>query len=117
MMKALFLFIFIFINTHVMADMDKYIVEKYIDFDIIESYKKPITMPAKYLEVFSVVYKDFFSDKSKKIENWIVNISESKDLYIVELSIPWNQPMLGGGFGFYHIDKHTMKIIKVMFYK
>jgi hypothetical protein len=46
-----------------MADMDKYIVEKYIDFDIIESYKKPITMPAKYLEVFSVVYKDFFSDK------------------------------------------------------
>ncbi|VVM18637.1 hypothetical protein BSPWISOXPB_7890 [uncultured Gammaproteobacteria bacterium] len=29
-----------------MADMDKYIVEKYIDFDIIESYKKPITMPA-----------------------------------------------------------------------
>jgi hypothetical protein len=43
-------------------------------------------MPAKYLEVFSVVYKDFFSDKSKKIENWIVNISESKDLYIVELS-------------------------------
>ncbi|VVM21532.1 hypothetical protein BSPWISOXPB_7260 [uncultured Gammaproteobacteria bacterium] len=74
-------------------------------------------MPAKYLEVFSVVYKDFFSDKSKKIENWIVNISESKDLYIVELSIPWNQPMLGGGFGFYHIDKHTMKIIKVMFYK
>jgi hypothetical protein len=36
------------------------------------SYKKPITMPAKYLEVFSVVYKDFFSDKSKKIENWIV---------------------------------------------
>jgi hypothetical protein len=35
--------------------MDKYIVEKYIDFDIIESYKKPITMPAKYLEVFSVV--------------------------------------------------------------
>jgi hypothetical protein len=31
--------------------------------DIIESYKKPITMPAKYLEVFSVVYKDFFSDE------------------------------------------------------
>ncbi|VVM21533.1 hypothetical protein BSPWISOXPB_7261 [uncultured Gammaproteobacteria bacterium] len=30
MMKALFLFIFIFINTHVMADMDKY-----IDFDIL----------------------------------------------------------------------------------
>jgi hypothetical protein len=26
-----------------MADMDKYIVEKYIDFDIIESYKKPIS--------------------------------------------------------------------------
>jgi hypothetical protein len=34
----------------------------------LESYKKPITMPAKYLEVFSVVYKDFFSDKSKKIK-------------------------------------------------
>jgi hypothetical protein len=46
-------------------------------------------MPAKYLEVFSVVYKDFFSDKSKKIENWIVNISESKDLYIVELIYPY----------------------------
>jgi hypothetical protein len=40
MMKALFLFIFIFINTHVMSDMDKD-----IDFDIIESYKKPITIP------------------------------------------------------------------------
>jgi hypothetical protein len=46
-----------------------------------------------------------------------IDTLESKDLYIVELSIPWNQPMLGGGFGFYHIDKHTMKIIKVMFYK
>jgi hypothetical protein len=67
-----------------MADMDKYIVEKYIDFDIIESYKKPIKMPAKYLEVFSIVYKEFSSNKNRKIENWIVNISESKDLYIVE---------------------------------
>ncbi|VVM26167.1 hypothetical protein BSPWISOXPB_5788 [uncultured Gammaproteobacteria bacterium] len=112
MMKALFLFIFIFINTHVMADMDKD-----IDFDIIESYKKPITIPAKYLEVFSIVYKDFYSDKDHEVGHYIANISESKDLYIVELSIPWNQPMLGGGFGFYHIDKHTMKIIKVMFYK
>ncbi len=28
-------------------------MEKYIDFGIIESYKKPITIPAKYLEVFS----------------------------------------------------------------
>jgi hypothetical protein len=36
-------------------------MDENIDFDIIESYKKPITMPAKYLEVFSVVYKDFFS--------------------------------------------------------
>jgi hypothetical protein len=42
-MKTLFLFIFIFINTHVMSNMDKD-----IDFDIIESYKKPITIPAKY---------------------------------------------------------------------
>ncbi|CAC9487905.1 hypothetical protein [uncultured Gammaproteobacteria bacterium] len=24
---------------------------------------------------------------------------------------------MGGGFGFYHIDKHTMKIIKTKFYK
>jgi hypothetical protein len=40
-------------------------------------------MPAKYLEVFSVVYKDFFSGRyrSNEIENYIVNISESKDLY------------------------------------
>ncbi|CAC9592560.1 hypothetical protein [uncultured Gammaproteobacteria bacterium] len=112
MMKALFLFIFIFINTHVMSNMNEY-----IDFDVIESYKKPITIPAKYLEVFSVVYKKFSSNKNRKIENWIVEISESKDLYIVELGIPWNQPMLGGDYGFYHIDKHTMKIIKVMFYK
>ncbi len=92
-------------------------MNEYIDFDVIESYKKPITIPAKYLEVFSVVYKKFSSNKNRKIENWIVEISESKDLYIVELSIPWNQPVLGGGYGFYHIDKHTMKIIKVMFYK
>jgi Na+-transporting NADH:ubiquinone oxidoreductase subunit NqrF len=56
-MKALFLFIFIFINTHVMSNMDKD-----IDFDIIESYKKPITIPAKYLEVFSIVYKGFSSN-------------------------------------------------------
>jgi hypothetical protein len=111
-MKTLFLFIFIFINTHVMSDMDKD-----IDFDIIESYKKPITIPAKYLEVFSIVYKDFSSNKNRKVENYIVNISESKDLYIIEFSIPWNRPVLGGGYGFYHIDKHTMKIIKVMFYK
>ncbi|CAC9485927.1 hypothetical protein [uncultured Gammaproteobacteria bacterium] len=112
MMKTLFLFIFIFINTHVMSNMDKY-----IDFDIIESYKKPITMPAKYLEVFSVVYKDFSSFKSNQIESYIVNISESKDLYIIKFSIPRKQLVLGGGSGFYHIDKHTMKIIKVEFYK
>jgi hypothetical protein len=37
------------------------------------------------------------------------NISESKDLYIIEFSIPWNRPVLGGGYGFYHIDKHTMQ--------
>jgi hypothetical protein len=50
-----------------------------------------VTMPAKYLEVFSVVYKNFSPFKGNKIERYIVNISESKDLYIVELSIPWNQ--------------------------
>jgi hypothetical protein len=37
MMKTLFLFIFIFINTHVMSNMDEN-----IDFDIIESYKKQL---------------------------------------------------------------------------
>ncbi|VVH60103.1 hypothetical protein BAZOLSSOX_1239 [uncultured Gammaproteobacteria bacterium] len=111
-MKTLFLFIFIFINTHVMSNMDKY-----IDFDIIESYRKPITMPAKYLEVLSVVYKNFSSNRYDEIKEYIVNISESKDLYIVEFSIPWKQLVLGGGFGFYHIDKHTMKIIKTKFYK
>ncbi|CAC9642417.1 hypothetical protein, partial [uncultured Gammaproteobacteria bacterium] len=53
-MKTLFLFIFIFINTHVMSNTGIYnTMEKYIDFGIIESYKKPITIPAKYLEVFS----------------------------------------------------------------
>ncbi|VVM27334.1 hypothetical protein BSPWISOXPB_1146 [uncultured Gammaproteobacteria bacterium] len=41
---AVFIYLFYFINTHVMADMDKDIV--IIDFDIIESYKKPITIPA-----------------------------------------------------------------------
>ena len=112
MMKTLFLFIFIFINTHVMSNMDEN-----IDFDVIESYKKPITMPAKYLEVFSVVYKNFSPFKGNKIERYIVNISESKDLYIVKFHIPWKRPVLGGDFGFYHIDKHTMKIIKVEFYK
>ncbi len=112
MMKTLFLFIFIFINTHVMSNMDKY-----IDFDIIESYKKPITMPAKYLEVFSVVYKDFFTGRyrSDEIESYIVNISESKYLYIIKFHFPWKRPVLGDGSGFYHIDKHTMKIIKVEF--
>jgi hypothetical protein len=84
-MKALFLFIFI--NTHVMSDTDIYTMEKYIDFGIIESYKKPITIPAKYLEVFSIVYKHFPSNKDRKVENYIVNISESKDLYIIEFSI------------------------------
>jgi hypothetical protein len=68
-------------------------------------------MPAKYLEVFSVVYKDFFSDKSKKIENWIVNISESKDLYIVELSIPWNKINIFLHNIFIHIS-HNMSIYK-----
>ncbi len=111
-MKTLFLFIFIFINTHVMSNMDEH-----IDFDVIESYKKPITMPAKYLEVLSVVYKNFSSNRYDEIEEYIVNISESKDLYIIEFSIPWYQGVLGGGFGFYHIDKHTMKIIKTKFYK
>jgi hypothetical protein len=53
--------------------------------------------------VFSIVYKDFYSDKDHEVGHYIANISESKDLYIVELSIPWNQPMLGGGFGFYWI--------------
>ena len=111
MTKALFLFIFI--NTHVMSDAGIYNpIEKYIDFGIIESYKKPITIPAKYLEVFSIVYKHFPSNKDRKVENYIVNISESKDLYIIEFSIPWNQPVVGGDSGFYHIDKHTMKIIK-----
>ena len=52
MMKTLFIFIFIFINTHVMSNMDEN-----IDFDIIESYKKPITMPAKYLEVANSTHK------------------------------------------------------------
>ncbi|CAC9606289.1 hypothetical protein [uncultured Gammaproteobacteria bacterium] len=114
MMKTLFLFIFI--NTHVMSNSN---MDKYIDFDIIESYKKPITMPAKYLEVFSVVYKDFFTGRyrSDEIESYIVNISESKYLYIIKFHTPWKQLVLGGGSGFYHIDKHTMKIIKVEFYK
>jgi hypothetical protein len=48
-------------------------MDKDIDFDIIESYKKPITIPAKYLEVFSIVYKDFSSNKNRKVENYIVN--------------------------------------------
>ena len=92
-------------------------MDKYIDFDIIESYRKPITMPAKYLEVFSVVYKKFSSNKNRKIENYTVNISESKDLYIIKFSIPRKRLVAGGGSGFYHIDKHTMKIIKTKFYK
>jgi hypothetical protein len=45
--------------------------DKDIDFDIIESYKKPITIPAKYLEVFSIVYKGFSSNKNRKVENYI----------------------------------------------
>ncbi|VVM22714.1 hypothetical protein BSPWISOXPB_8816 [uncultured Gammaproteobacteria bacterium] len=36
--SAVFIY-FYFLNTHVMSDMDKD-----IDFDIIESYKKPITI-------------------------------------------------------------------------
>jgi hypothetical protein len=36
-------------------------MDENIDFDIVESYKKPITMPAKYLEVFSVVYKKYIT--------------------------------------------------------
>ncbi len=92
-------------------------MDENIDFDIIESYKKPITMPAKYLEVFSVVYKKFSSNKNRKIENYTVNISESKDLYIIKFSIPRKRLVAGGGSGFYHIDKHTMKIIKTKFYK
>ncbi|CAC9595224.1 hypothetical protein [uncultured Gammaproteobacteria bacterium] len=106
------LFLFVFINTYIMAD-----INKYIDFDVIESYKKSIIMPAKYLEVFNVAYKDFSSNKNHKIENYIVNISEKKDLYIIKFSIPWNPPVAGGGFGVYHIDKYTMEIIKVKFYK
>jgi hypothetical protein len=42
-------------------------MDKDIDFDIIESYKKPITIPAKYLEVFSIVYKGFSSNKNRKV--------------------------------------------------
>jgi hypothetical protein len=47
--------------------------------------------------------------RSDEIESYIVNISESKYLYIIKFHTPWKQLVLGGGSGFYHIDKHTMK--------
>jgi hypothetical protein len=56
---------------HVMSNSN---MDKYIDFDIIESYRKPITMPAKYLEVLSVVYKNFSSNRYDEIEEYIVNV-------------------------------------------
>jgi hypothetical protein len=50
---------------------------------------------------------------------WRLNIGisteESSNLWVIHF--PWKRPELGGGYGFYHIDKLTMNIIKVMFYK
>jgi hypothetical protein len=74
-----------------MSDMDKD-----IDFDIIESYKKPITIPAKYLEVFSIVYKDFYllfiKHNFNNFHSMLIYMIKSKTSAQHGL-IPWTSPI------------------------
>lgn len=85
-----------------------------IDKSLLDEIRKPEKISGLYVPVIAVTY-EHFNSHFKGIENYFIRIYEKDGDYFVYYTKPYTKPVMGGGSGFYRVDKTSLEIKEINF--
>lgn len=81
-----------------------------IDKRKLSEYRKKTAVAGVYLQVWERVNEYLRNNTKLKLDDYIVTFDEDESNFLVKLSKPFKEPMLGGGVGICMVDKKTYQV-------
>lgn len=81
-----------------------------IDNEKLLEYRKKTAISGVYLKVWINVHEHLRKNSKIKLEEYIINFDENDGSFLVTLSKPFSEPVLGGGVGTCTVDKNTQDV-------
>jgi hypothetical protein len=81
-----------------------------IDTEKILEQRKKTIISGVYLTVWNAVNQYIKQGSKLKLEDYVVTFDEDENYFLVMLSKPFTEPMLGGGVGTCTVDKNTNEV-------
>ena len=81
-----------------------------IDERKLMEYRKQTAVAGAYLQVWNRVNEHLKNSANIKLDEYIITFDEDESDFLVRLSKPFQEPVLGGGVGVCIVNKQTHQI-------